>query len=195
MKLEKNIGKSFQTKEQLKTKNKEERQSLLFKTDALLPVKNVDKEIEKFQLRNGTVTSIKEIKGMIMEMARGYKPMFPNKKPFFKHIYKLNKWDHLNPNSFTKPPICAKWIKQYIYGRFDREVLPSLISKENPIITGHIKKYKLFQFLNDDGLILLDGYINDAIEIMKISKDWYDFEKKYTAIYKLSVQLKMNINK
>ena len=93
--------------------------------------------------------------------------MFPNNNPFFKLMYKLNRWNNLDPNDFTKPPICAIWIKQYIYDRFDREVLPTLLAKENPIISGYVKKYKLFQFLNDEGLLLLEGYINDAIEIMK----------------------------
>ena len=129
-----------------------------------------------------------------MELARDYRPMFPNSSPFFKLIYKLNDWNHLNPNDFTKPPVCAKWIKQYVYGRFDRETLPSLLAKENPIISGYVKKYKLFQFLNDEGLLLLETYINDAIEVMKISKDWYDFEKKYTKIYNLSVQFKMSLS-
>lgn len=193
MKLKKNVSKDTKVKEMLDIQKKQEIQLLLFKTESEIPVKDIDREIEKFQLRNGTITSINEIKGMISDLARDYKPMFPNNNPFFKLMYKLNRWNNLDPNDFTKPPICAIWIKQYIYGRFDREVLPTLLAKENPIISGYVKKYKLFQFLNDEGLLLLEGYINDAIEIMKISKDWYDFEKKYTKLYNLSVQLKMNL--
>jgi hypothetical protein len=69
--------------------------------------------------------------------------------------------------------------------------LPTLLKKENPIISGYIKKYKLFQFLNDEGLLFLERYINQAIEVMKESEDWYDFELKYTSRYNLSVQLKL----
>lgn len=58
---------------------------------------------------------------------------------------------------------------------------------------GYIKKCKLFQFLNDEGITLLNGYIDDAIEVMKISKDWDDFETKYTKIYPISVQLKLKL--
>ncbi|MCR9228831.1 MAG: P63C domain-containing protein [Flavobacteriaceae bacterium] len=169
----------------------EERQALLFKTEALLPQTSVDKELEKFQLRNGKVSSLREVKDLIRDMAREYKPMFPNEKPFFSLMYKLNGWDDLNPNDFIKPPCCALYIKQYIYGRFDREILPSLLAKENPLISGYVKKYKLFQFLNDQGLLLLEGYIEDAIKVMRESKDWYDFELKYTSLYNLSVQLKL----
>ncbi|RYC51757.1 P63C domain-containing protein [Flagellimonas olearia] len=177
-----------------KIRDRAERQELLFETESLLPKKEeINKELEKFQLRNGRTTSIREIKHVIRDLAREYQPMFPNSKPFFSLIYKLNGWDGLNPNDFIKPPICAIWIKQFIYGRFDREVLPNLLAKENPLITGYIKKYKLFQFLNDEGLVYLEKYINDMIEVMKISKDWDDFEIKYTKLYPISVQLKLKL--
>ncbi len=179
-----------------KIRDRAERQELLFETESLLPKKEeINKELEKFQLRNGRTTSIKEIKDVIRNLAREYQPMFPNSKPFFSLIYKLNGWDSLNPNDFIKPPICAIWIKQFIYGRFDREVLPTLLAKENPLITGYIKKYKLFQFLNDEGLVYLEKYINDMIEVMKISKDWDDFEIKYTKLYPISVQLKLKLRR
>ncbi|WP_111682484.1 P63C domain-containing protein [Winogradskyella tangerina] len=181
------------TKELKELQRKEEIQTLLFRTESLRPQKDYDKELEKIQLRNGTTTSLKEIKDLINDIPREHESMFPNEKPFFSLMFYLNEWNDLNPHNFIKPPICAKWIKQYIYGRFDREVLPTLLKKENPIIAGYIKKYKLFQFLNDDGLMLLEGYINDAIEVMKISKNWYDFELKYTKLYTLSVQLKLKL--
>lgn len=177
-----------------KIHNKQEQQSMLFETESLLiQEKDVNREIEKFQLRNGTVTSIKDIKDLIRGAARKYQPMFENEKPFFSLMFKLNGWNDLNPNDFIKPPICAVWIKKYVYGRFDREILPTLLAKENPLIMGYIKKYKLFQFLNDQGLLLLEGYITDSMEVMKISKDWEDFELKYTKLYRLSAQLKLKL--
>ena len=185
---------NLSVKELEEIKKKEEIQSLLFETESLIPVKDNDRELEKFQLRNGTITSIKEVKDIIRGMARDYDPMFPNKKPFFSLMFNLNGWTDLNPNSFVKPPICAVWIKQYVYGRFDREVLPSLLAKENPIIVGYVKKYKLFQFLNDEGLLLLEVYIQAVIDVMKISRDWNDFEEKYVKLYDLSVQLKLKFS-
>ena len=192
MSKEEGINSSLGKTEIQKINNQEEIKNLLFKTESLIVnVPKENREIEKFQLRNGSYTSIKEVKDLITDAAQKHVSMFPNDRPFFSLMYKLNGWDDLNPNNFIKPPICAKWIKQYIYGRFDREMLPTLLSKENPIIVGYIKKYKLFQFLNEEGLLLLEGYISDAIEVMKISKDWDDFEMKYTKLYDLSVQLKL----
>lgn len=176
--------------EEKKIHDQQERQRLLFNTEALLPQRSWDKELEKHKLESGVEFTIKEVKGLISDLAREYIPMFTNDKPFFKLMYKLSGWDHLDPNEFIKPPVVAIYIKRYIYARFNQEILPTLLAKENPLISGYIKKYKLFQFLNDKGIELLEGYIQDAIKVMETSKDWYDFELKYTKLYDLSVQLK-----
>ncbi len=168
----------------------QEKQALLFGADALLPQKSFDKELEKYQLRNGLKFTLKEVKDLINDLAGEYSPMFPNDKPFFKLMYKLCGWNHLDPTDFIKPPCCGLYIKQYIYARFPKDILPTLLAKDNPLIGGYIKKYKLFQFLNEQGLLLLEGYIQDAMNVMETAKNWYDFELKYTKLYKLSVQLK-----
>jgi len=178
-------------KESKKILEQQERQGLVFGADALLPKKSIDKEIEKHQLRSGREFSIKEVKDLITELAQPYSPMFPNQKPFFKLMYKLCGWDHLNPNDFIKPPCVALWIKQFIYARFSTEILPKLQEKENPFISGYVRKYKLFQFLSDDGQRQLEGFIEDAIKVMEICKSWYEFEIKYGKLYKLSIQQKM----
>jgi len=178
-------------KEIQKIIDKQERQELLFATEALIPQPTFDKELEKHELRNGTIFTIKEVKDLIREMAADYFPMFPNSNPFFKLMFKLNGWkgDH---NAFVKPSICGLYIKKYIYARFEGDILPYLLKKENPLMSGYVRKYKLFQFLNDEGRTKMEGYIQDAINLMEDSetKSWYDFELKYTAKYKLSVQLK-----
>lgn len=189
MKIEKKIDKILKDKEALEL---QEQQQLLFNTDALLPKKSIDFESETFQLRNGFESSVKEVKELVGDLARTLDPMFPNTKPFFKLIYKLNGWDNLDPTNFVKPPVVALYIKQYIYGRFPKkEILSNLLLKDNPVVNGYIKRYKLYQFLSDEGLDMLQGYIKDAIEVMESSKDFEDFELKYTAKYKLSVQLKL----
>lgn len=84
------------------------------------------------------------------------------------------------------------WTKQYIYGRFQPEMLPELLGKINPLISGHIRKYKLFQFLNDEGRRLLEGFVQDAVDLMEdpTITNWYAFELAYTKKYNLLVQLK-----
>ena len=78
-------------------------------------------------------------------------------------------------------------IRRYIYRRFPENVLPSLLNLPNPALYKYIRRYKLYQFLTDEGLVMLEGFIWDAIEVMKVSEDWPDFEKKYSAMYNLAV--------
>lgn len=179
------------TEDQLKELlRKKEQQELQFGADALLLQRPLDKKLEIHTLTNGQQFTIKGIEDLINNAAGEYFPMFPNTNPFFKLMFKLCGWQKLDPNQFVKPPIVATYIKKYIYGRFDRDVLPTLLAKENPLIEGYIRKYKLFQFLNEEGLILLEGYIQDANKVMEVSKDWYDFELRYTRQYNLPMQLK-----
>jgi hypothetical protein len=176
-------------KEIKKIKDEQERQELLFAAEELLPKTKTDRELEKHELRNGRIFTMKEVKDLTNNQPDDYFPMFPNANPFFKWMFKLKGWN-LNPNEFIKPPCCAIYIKQYIYGRFQPEMLPTLLSKPNPLIFGYIRQYKLFQYLNEEGRRLMQGYIEDAINVMEESKDWYDFELTYTKKYNLPVQLK-----
>jgi hypothetical protein len=169
----------------------QEQQELQFGADSLLPQRPLDKKLEIHSLSSGKLFTIKGIEDLITSAANEYFPMFPNSNPFFKTMFKLCGWNDLNPNDFVKPHIVAYYIKKYIYGRFDREVLPTLMKKDNPLVKWHIRKYKLSQFLKEEGLILMEGYIQDANRVMEVSKDWYDFELRYTSEFKLSVQLKI----
>ncbi len=154
-----------------------------------MPQMPVDKELEIIELRNNTKVTLKQVKDLLGEAVADYLPVFPNTNPFFKLMFKLNKWDG-DPTAFVKPVPCAIYIKRYIYGRFDPELLPTLLKQTNPLISGHIRKYKLFQFLNEDGRALLETYVDDAVNVMKDSINWFDFEDKYTKKYNLIVQLR-----
>jgi len=171
--------------------DQKEREQLLFNAELLLPKKSFDKDLEIYQLQSGVQFSNKSLQDLIKSIASEYEPMFPNSKPFFKLMYKLCKWDKLDPNKFIKPPVVAIYIKKYIYARFKGDVLANLLVIDNPLVSGYIKKYKLFQFLTPQGLFLLEGYIQDAIDVMKTCTTWYEFELKYTKLYDLPVQLKL----
>ncbi|RWY57538.1 P63C domain-containing protein [Mucilaginibacter gilvus] len=190
-KKDKNLQNGQVDKELKKIFDRQEQQDLLFKSNELLPKKNFDIELEQHQLRSGLKFTIKEIKDLVKSQAREYEAMFPNTNPFFKRMYKLRKWDKLDPNSFIKPPVVALDIKRYIYSRYGSDAVPTLLAIENPILSGHIKKFKLFQFFTDEGIEMLAGIIQDANDVMNVSKDWYDFELKYTKLYNLPVQLKL----
>ena len=169
---------------------KHEQQELLFSPETLLPQRSRAEQLEKEILYNQKGIPLIDIRVVINDLAVQCPPMFPRSKPFFKLMFKLRGWDHLNPDSFIKPPCVATDIKKYIYARFNAGVLPTLLAKENPITMGYIKKYKLYWFFDNDTLLMLEQVIQQAIDVMKISKDWYDFELKYGKLYKLSVQLK-----
>jgi hypothetical protein len=173
-----------------KIHEKQERAELLFNTEALIKKPDADRELEKYELRNGTSFTIKDVKDLISAMAADYFPMFPNSNPFFSLVFRLNGWKG-DPKAFVKPPACALYIKKYIYARFEGDILPYLLKMDNPLVHGYVRKYKLFQFLNDEGRKMMAGYIQDAIDVMEDpdTKSWYDFELKYTRKYKLSVQL------
>lgn len=168
----------------------QEKQQLIFGPDLLLPQRPKNDREEQYQLRSGYVFTKRGVADLLEKGARDYFPMFPNEKPFFKLMFNLNGWKG-NPNEFFKPPAAALYIKQYIYARFPKDMLPTLLTIDNPIVSGYIRKYKLFQFLNDEGIEMMEDFIDQAIEVMKDSKDWYDFEKKYCAKYQLSLQLKL----
>ncbi len=172
-----------------KIQDAQERQGLIFGADAFLPQTTVDKDLEIIELRNDTKITLRQVKDLLGAAVADYLPVFPNTNPFFKLMFKLNKWDG-DPTAFLKPVPCATYIKRYIYGRFDQDLLPTLLQQVNPVISGHIKKFKLFQFLNEDGRALLESYVDDAVNVMKDSKDWFDFEDKYTKKYNLIVQLR-----
>lgn len=172
---------------------RQEQQDLLFAPDTLLPQRSRQEQLEQEFLHRNKGIAIIDILGLVKDEPKQCEPMFPRSKPFFKLMYKLSKWDHLNPNDFIKPPVVALWIKQYIYARFNAEVLPKLLAKDNPIRIGHIKKNKLYYYFDEKGLLLLEQIIKQAMDVMEVSNDWHDFELKYTKLYKLSVQLKLNL--
>jgi len=59
---------------------------------------------------------------------------------------------------------------------------------QNPILFAYIRKYKYFQFLNEEGQIELDKFIDDAMMMMMGYDDWNNFELDYCTKYKLPIQ-------
>lgn len=181
----KNLSETF-TKNQIKHK---EWQNLIFNADALLPNLGTDKkldfELEKIELRNGKIISLKEINNFITQRPHDYHVMFlPG---FYKEIYRLNNWEG---NIHQRPSIVAVWTIELIYERFPKDVLPAL-QELNPYIDLGIRMFKHFQFLNNEGKIMLAQFINDAINEMKQHQNWYEFRKDYAQKYGFTFQLKI----
>lgn len=144
-------------------------------------------EEELFELRSGEKISIKKINAIVNGSKNHYGSMFPNDNPFFKEIYRLYKWDHLNPNDFFKPAEVAVLINEIIYGRFNREVL-SAIHILNPYIGFCVRGHKNYQFLTKEGIELLKKYREEAIDIMRTCSTIHEFRVKYFAAYGIPFQ-------
>lgn len=145
------------------------------------------REQEKIELHSGLQISISEINSIVSANRRPYEAMFPNSIPFFKEMYRLNGWTDLNPNSYTKPPVVARWINEIIYGRFSKDVLPA-IQVLNPYINYATRLHKNFQYLTNEGQQLLEQYRDEAIEVMKKCSSWHEFRVKYSKEYGVPFQ-------
>ena len=147
-----------------------------------------EREEEQFELLSGKKISIKQIKDFVTAIRQPYTPQFPNSVPFFKEMYKLLGWSDKDPNEYIKPTIVGNYLNELIYDRFDRDVLPALQVLAMP---DGIRIAKFFQFLNEEGLVKLQQYRDEAIALMKECNTWYEFRKKYGENYHLTVQKRM----
>ena len=89
---------------------------------------------------------------------------------FYKHIYRLKGWDY-NPLSHKRPKVIGKITNTIVYDTLDVEVLAELKNKAKPYINFHQ------WFSRDVGHPKLREHLSMIIAVMKLSKNWEDFEK------------------
>jgi hypothetical protein len=140
---------------------------------------------EEFELWSGKKISLKQLDDVISAARQPYEAVFPNTIPFFKEMYRLLGWSDRNPNSFSKPGIVGRYIKELIYARFHGDVLPVLRTLAMP---GGVRQAKFFQFLNEVGKEKLIQFRDDVIEVMKECSSWDEFRFKYGRRHGLPVQ-------
>ena len=161
---------------------------MLFKANELLPARPASIKKEQADLANGFAGwSPSEIKAVLRKNPRNVEPMFPYRIPFFKLIFKLMGWHDKDYRKFIKPPFVGRIIRRFVYQRFPENVLTTLLELPNPALYSYVKRFKLYQFLSDEGLLMLEGFIWDAIRVMEVSSDWAEFEKTYCTLYNLAV--------
>ena len=109
---------------------------------------------------------------------------------FYREIFKLNNWKLPEGEGkiSQKPSIVGRYMKEIIYLRFNKEVLPQL-QRLNPYIVYGIRNFKHFQWLTEEGQRLFDKYIQEAISVMQDSSDWYDFRIKHSTQFGVTFQL------
>lgn len=146
-------------------------------------------ESETFQLRNGITTSIfnerkKKIKILMENNPRVHQPRFSQ---FFIELGRIANWSDEEKQSYHKPPIAAQTINEIIYGRFPKEVIHHIHSK-NPYIRYCTREHKNYYFLTEEGVQLLEKFIDDAVCLMRKSSSVYEFRNKHYELYGVGFQ-------
>lgn len=191
--LDKEILYNSQENIEIPSQNKQSEISFLLEGPEL-KVKNkftdyrFDRENEIIELRNGRKITLAEIRAFIANVPNSYNITFPEK--FYKEIYRLNNWKWSKKSKKEKPLIIGLWTKILIYGRFPKEVIQTL-EQVNPYIELGVRMFKHYQWLNLDSKNKLDNYIDQAIELMKNSTDWYHFRIQYARTYGIAFQISM----
>jgi hypothetical protein len=151
--------------------------------------KNLDRKNE-IELLSGRVIDLDEeqeaLRKVIANALKEYAPRVPQE--YYRQIFRLNKWTIPEGKIKEKPSIVGRFTNEIIYDRYKKSVLPEL-KRLNPYITLGMRNFKHFQWLTEEGQSLYDGYIQDAISVMKESIDWYDFRINHSAKFSVTFQL------
>lgn len=101
---------------------------------------------------------------------------------FYEQIFRLRNWDMLNPKK-QRPGVVAKYTDNFIYKRIAPDLLDILRTK-NPIIKSGRRAVKHHQWLTGEiGEPRLRAHLEATIALMKISKNWQDFERNIDKVY------------
>ena len=153
-----------------------------------LAKKNKKKEDEIVELLGGSKISISQIKGIIANSIQRYLPIFP--MIFYTEIYRLNNWVVPKEKFWQKPHKIAFWTNILIYGRFSKEVLPTL-QQLNPFIAVGVRANYHYQWLTPESKGQAEKFIDDAVKMMQTCNTWYEFRKKYAKAYGVQCQLSL----
>ena len=151
--------------------------------------KNLDRRNE-IELLSGRVINLDEerkaLQKVIANALKEYAPRVPQE--YYRQIFRLNNWIIPEGKIQEKPSIVGHFTNEIIYDRYNKSILPEL-KRLNPYIKLGMRNFKHFQWLTEEGQSLYDGYIQDAICVMKESSDWYDFRIKHSQKFGVTFQL------
>lgn len=121
------------------------------------------------------------LKAYISEELLPWQKKFPDL--FYKEIFRLKKWDFTVNGIQNRPSVIGTWTNNLIYKRLPKGVLKEL-KKNTPINEKGKRKHRYHQLLTDDiGNPHLQQQLTSVITIMRLSKDWPDFEQKFGQLY------------
>ncbi|MGB2527183.1 P63C domain-containing protein [Flagellimonas sp. SN16] len=123
----------------------------------------------------------KILKQYISEYLLPWQQRFPHE--FYKEIFRLNGWDYTIKNLKQRPGVVGKWTNKYIYEQLPKGVLEEL-KKLTPKDSDGKRKHQYHRLLSEDtGHSHLDRQLASIITIMRLSKDWNDFDNKFNQLY------------
>jgi hypothetical protein len=143
--------------------------------------RKLDRENQKIKLRSGKIIDLYELDKYIDDKINTYAKEFG--QDYYLEIFRLNGWKIPESGIISyKPNIVGRYTIDIIYGRFPKEVLPT-IEGNNKYNEIGIRLYKHFQFLTPKGIELLEKFIEDSVIVMKKCKFWDEFVEEHARIY------------
>jgi hypothetical protein len=123
----------------------------------------------------------KILKGYIAEELLPWQQRFPHE--FYKQIFRLNGWEYNVTNLKLKPSVVGKWTNKYVYKQLPKGVLEELKKITPKDEYGKHTEHLHRRLTEDVGHPNLNNQIVTVITIMKLTKNWRDFNEKFNNLY------------
>jgi len=149
--------------------------------------KYLDRQNEKIKLISGVEISLKKAREILISIAQNHPTQFD--LVFYTEVFKILNLDG-DPSNYFKPREVADFTNEIIYGRFDKNILPTL-QRMNNFVGYCVRARKHYHFFNEDGIRNLQIYINQAIVVMQESTSYYEFRIKMFERYKVPYQIQV----
>ncbi|WBO84484.1 P63C domain-containing protein [Hymenobacter yonginensis] len=137
--------------------------------DETLDKENEKRFLAEFRLANPTLARY------VGEL-QPYAVKFPLE--FYQEIYRLHGWPTDPENLRRRPGIVGAWTIELIYDRFPKGMV-SEIRTRNPRTMSGERLHKYFQFLTEDGAVMLDQFIQEAVTLMRGCSSWSQFKNVF----------------
>lgn len=121
------------------------------------------------------------LKQYISEELLPWQQRFPHE--FYRQIFRLNGWAYTVENLKLKPSVVGKWTNKYIYKQLPNGILEELKKITPKDEEGKPKQHLHRRLTQDVGHPNLNSQIISVVTIMKLSKNWKDFNQKFDELY------------
>lgn len=121
------------------------------------------------------------LKQYISEELLPWQQRFPHE--FYKQIFRLNGWDYTVENLKSRPGVVGTWTNKYIYKQLPKGVLEELKKLTPKDDRGRLSEHLHRRLSPDVGHPNLNNQIVSVITIMKLSRNWKDFDKKFNDVF------------